>query len=222
MEQSPDPPEFNEYHDTSHLTAYETECYLKVNSPATLLTPLKSLIRQELQLDDIDANRLTYVLVASDILPNMQHYSDSPNEALEHFALAPLRFLGSYIDTRRQPDEAKEWYEVAVNMALNLAAVHSTKRCLSAIELRSGNDACEESDLCPFKEVRRLLVQPAIDYRFDDAWYALDPARLMTSIQMKLALANKHELITNAKMNELLNERREWHDWRMNDIYGTE
>jgi hypothetical protein len=141
----------------------------------------------------------------SDLFPTYQLFERSSVESMEHFALAPLKWLAPVLE--REPEysveEVTEWYEKAVDIAMALASNHTNEDCLDKPRERK----CENSVICPRKEVRSLLVSPAQNYDFGGVDYAYDPARYVELVEVKMQLAVEHGLITDDQSASLLSMR---------------
>lgn len=125
-------------------------------------------------------------------VPDFDFYDADSQQALEQFFLLPLRQFGQFVDETYPASTANDWYDRTVDTILGDTNAHSDS-CM-VVSHRELPLRCSKSIQCPRKVVTQLLIEPASQPRFDELGYVIDFDNQTQLVDMKLAIAKKHNL----------------------------
>ena len=196
-----------------NLDIYLNECQLHTDEMA-LLDGFIQLIKADLPLGDIDSDCITEAILKDNILPDYDIMVGNPRLAREVFALAPLRFLGPYVELIYEATEISQWYAKATEIASALTYEHTNGSCLAGgrhppvYKLRAlDGDPCVLSMVCPRKEMQRLLGRAVVNYQKEDVEYRQDAQRYVSIANAKLRAAMEQGLFETYYASTLLEIR---------------
>lgn len=125
-------------------------------------------------------------------LPDVDLYESDRRQAIEQFALLPLRELGSFVDDTYELSSASEWYGRTIESLLYGAKEHDAG-CM-VVTRKALPQTCNRSIQCPRKVITSILTEPSCEPDFEGIGYIMDFEREMALVDVKLAVAKKFEL----------------------------
>lgn len=193
---------------------YESERRTRSYSRHTVGRLLEDYMQEELALPDADSARIQRVIDTSGVLADPSSLKGGELEAGERAYLAPFTLLLPYIESKYvlgeeySLEEVSLWIRaVAQSCFSGMGMQHSSQECLTGESWTHEGAAleCDESTICPMKELRRLLTYPATRPETSELEGVLGGDQWVNLTFEKLEIARRLGLINQDEYDNLLN-----------------
>lgn len=174
---------------------------------------LEDYMQEELELPDADSARIQRVIDTSGVLADPSNLKGGELEAEERAYLAPFTLLLPYIESKYvlgeeySLEEVSLWVKtVAQNCFSGMGMHHGSQECLAGESWTHESPCeCDESTICPMKELRQLLTYPATHSETLGLDEMLGGDRWVNLTIEKLEIAHRLGLINHDEYDNFIN-----------------